>query len=130
MVQDPLRKIQIPANLRSGDSFIFQDPEVGPVTIVIPQNAIPGGYINVIMPSKVDEDGDTTQCERPIMMDRATIGATVAGGLLGVILAGSVGCFVCAGGAAYLATAKKDTSMGSAVRRVGKSYCIPIHIHT
>eukprot|EP01031_Cornospumella_fuschlensis_P037640 gene37640-45726_t len=121
VVQDPLKRIQIPANLRPGDSFIYQDPELGPVTIVVPQSAVPGGFINVIMPAKVEEDVDASQCERPVVMDRATIGATIAGGLLGVILAGSVGCFVCAGGAAYLATAKKDTSMGSAVRRVGDS---------
>lgn len=120
VVQDPIRRIQIPAHLQPGDSFIFQDHEVGPVTIIVPPKGTPGGYIDVIMPSKVEEDVDVAQCDRPIMMDRATIGATVAGGVLGVILAGSVGCFVCAGGAAYLATAKKDTSMGSAVRRVGK----------
>jgi hypothetical protein len=123
VVEDPIKQIQIPLNVRPGDSFVYHDPHTGPFTVIVPSNASPGSFINVVVPSSVEmldaEDDSAAGCSRSVTLDRATIGATVAAGVVGTIVFGTIGGIVLAGGAAYLATAKKDSPMGQSVRKAG-----------
>lgn len=121
VVEDPIKQIQIPPNLRPGDSFIHHDPVSGPFTVIVPPNAVPGGFINVVVPHSIEVVEGDAGCGPSVTIDRSTMGATVAAGVVGMLVFGPIGCVVLAGGAAYVATAKKDTPMGQGVRKAGDS---------
>lgn len=118
VVEDPIVQIQIPPHLKPGDTFIYHHTS-GPFTVEVPPNATPGGFINVVVPSRVEVmDSAETECSA-VTIDRSTLGATVAAGVVGTLLFGALGGLVLAGGAAYVAVSKKDSPLGQTVRHAG-----------
>lgn len=118
VVEDPVKRIQIPPNLHPGDSFIVTPDNGAPFTVIVPEGALPGTYINVIVPIEAEAVEEHKKSNSKIKIDKATAGAALVGGVVGVVCFGAVGGIVLAGGAAYAAT-RKDSKVGEEVRKVG-----------
>jgi hypothetical protein len=126
IVHEPVKCIQIPPGLRPGDSFIVTPDNCPPFTVVVPEGATPGMFVNVVVPLETRTDGSSynnSQNNRDYLkIDKAVAGAAVVGGVVGLIAIGTVGAVVFAGGAAYAAT-RTDSKIGQNVRKIGdKSY--------
>jgi len=118
VVEDPVKRIQIPPNLRPGDSFIVTPDYGTPFTVIVPEGAIPGTYINVIVPAEAEVVGENTRNNNTLKIDKATAGAALVGGVVGAVCFGAIGGILLAGGVAYAAT-RKDSKIGEEVRKVG-----------
>jgi hypothetical protein len=97
-------RLQIPNGLYAGDTFAVT-PDNGRVfTVIVPENALPGSYIEVVVPtegqwtSPVDANGRKTVNPS---MNKATAGAALVGGVVGTLLLGPVVGILLAGGAAF-----------------------------
>jgi hypothetical protein len=94
-------KIRIPRGLRTGDTFIVTQDDGRVFTVVIPEGAIPGGEIEVIVPDEITTAQGTTD---EISLKKSTAGAALAGAVVGTLILGPIGGLVLAGGAAYATT--------------------------
>eukprot|EP00596_Hydrurales_sp_CCMP1899_P011284 CAMPEP_0119051252 /NCGR_PEP_ID=MMETSP1177-20130426/72929_1 /TAXON_ID=2985 /ORGANISM="Ochromonas sp, Strain CCMP1899" /LENGTH=142 /DNA_ID=CAMNT_0007030391 /DNA_START=67 /DNA_END=492 /DNA_ORIENTATION=+ len=115
-------RLQIPTGLFAGDTFIVT-PDNGRVfTVIVPENAIPGSYIEVIVPDEVEPvSHDEGSPPNPtIAVNKTTAGAALAGGVLGTLILGPIGGVVGAMGAAY-ATTRKEGKIGKYSRIIGES---------
>jgi hypothetical protein len=116
VVEDPVKRIQIPVGLRPGDSFIITEYGT-PFTVIVPEGTASGSYINVIVPSEASVvDSESKKFE----VDKSMAGAAIIGGTVGLVLFGPIVGVVLAGGAA-LAASQKDNDLGRGVRRAGKA---------
>jgi hypothetical protein len=128
VLQDPVKQIQVPDGLNQGDSFVYHDEFYGSFTVIVPPDLPPGGFINVVIPSQIevvtssdDEEGKPRKSSsKKVIMDRAVLGAAATAGIAGALTIGPICGIVLAGGAAYLASSKKKTPVGRAVRKVGE----------
>ena len=124
VVEDPVKIIQIPPNLRPGDSFIVHPDHGSPFTVIVPEGAVSGAYIKVIVPTDatvVHEAGGDGKKSDKIEVDKATAGAALAAGVVGLVVFGTIGGVVMAGGAAYVAATQPNSKVGKAVRNVGQT---------
>lgn len=124
VITDPVRRVQIPDGAQPGDMFLVSNDGNGrPFTVIVPQGASPGSFIDVLIPSnETGKEDDNDEIPRGFCgADRAVTGAAIAGGIIGGLTLGIVGGIVLAGGAAFIATNKKDTKIGKEVRKVGGS---------
>lgn len=124
VVEEPIKQIQIPPNMRPGDSFIVTPDNYPPFTVIVPEGATPGSFVTVVIPSEMIVGNGTQTSSRGdfIKVDKGVAGAAVVGGVIGLVVLGSVGGIVLAGGAAYAAT-RKDSKIGRSMHRIGdKSY--------
>ncbi len=124
VVEEPIKRVQVPPNMRPGDSFIVTEYGV-PFTVVVPEGAPPGTYLNVLLPSEatiVGGDGGSVSGEgdrRKVKIDKGVAGAAIIGAAVGAIVLGPIAAVVLAGGAAVVAS-QKNSKMGTQVRNVGK----------
>ena len=97
-------KLQIPRGLSAGDTFIVT-PDNGRVfTVIVPENAVAGSYIEVIVPDEVEPltvNSSSAQNDPVITVQKTTAGAALAGALVGTLLLGPIVGILLAGGAAY-----------------------------
>lgn len=119
VVDEQIRKVQIPMGLIGGDSFIVT-PENGRVfTVIVPEGEIGGNYINIVVPDEalaVEPEEDS----RKLKVSKATVGAAVVGGIAGAIVLGPLVGLALAGAAAY-ATTRETGKIGETARKVGDS---------
>ena len=128
VVPNQEKKIMIPPGLSPGDTFIYTPENGRSITVVVPENARSGMYLNIVVPDEVlversdaDEPARKTTASDDssnIKISKATAGAAIVGGLVGAVVFGPVGAVVLAGGAAYATTRKKGT-IGVTARNVG-----------
>lgn len=118
-------KVLIPAGLNPGDTFIYTPKDGRSITVVVPANARPGTYLNIVVPDEIlVERSDGAELPKfstdnnNFKINKATAGAALVGGVVGAIVFGPVGAVVLAGGAAY-ATTRKKGSIGVTARKVG-----------
>lgn len=124
MVGEPMKCVQIPPGLRPGDSFIVTPDDCPAFTVVVPEGASAGMFVNVIVPmdSQPAHTSPPRQKRDYLQVDKAVVGAAIVGGIVGVCVLGTIGGVVLAGGAAYAAT-RKDSKIGHAARKIGdKTY--------
>lgn len=126
MVGEPMKCVQIPPGLRPGDVFIVTPDDCPSFTVVVPEGASPGMFVNVVVPiSSQPANNDATpplQKRDYLQVDKAVVGAAIVGGVVGVCVLGTVGAVVLAGGAAYAAS-RSNGRIGHAARSVGgKTY--------
>ena len=97
-------RLQIPRGLSAGDTFVVT-PDNGRVfTVIVPENAVAGSYIEVIVPDEVEPvtvDSSSAQNDPVLTVHKTTAGAALAGALLGTLLMGPIVGILLAGGAAY-----------------------------
>ena len=97
-------RLQIPRGLMAGDTFVVT-PDNGRVfTVIVPENAVPGSYIEVIVPDEIEAiplDSDGKPLNPVMTVRKTTAGAALAGALLGTLLMGPIVGILLAGGAAY-----------------------------
>lgn len=97
-------RLQIPRGLNAGDTFIVT-PDSGRVfTVIVPDNAAPGSYIEVIVPDEVEtvsSDADGNPSNPTITVNKTTAGAALAGAVFGTLILGPIGGVLCSAGAAY-----------------------------
>ena len=128
-VRSQSKKLLIPIGLVPGDTFIFTPENGHPISVVVPENARAGTYINIVIPDEVVVEAHSSENNQniktyrrndgeEIKISKATAGAALVGGLLGAAVFGSIGAVVLAGGAAY-ATTRKQGKIGSTARKVG-----------
>jgi len=130
VVPNQEKKIMIPPGLNPGDTFIYTPENGRSITVVVPENARSGMYLNIVVPDEVlveRSDAEVPVRSRKstsgddssnIKISKATAGAAIVGGLVGAVVFGPVGAVVLAGGAAYATTRKKGT-IGVTARNVG-----------
>lgn len=111
-----------------GEAFVVS-PRVGtPFTVIVPEGAQPGTFIQVTVPeasriysdgeNDTDVDSNSRGCTK-IKIQKETAGAALVGGVIGTICLGPIGGLVLAGGAAYCTTRKRG-KIGSTSRMIGK----------
>lgn len=94
-------RLQIPRGLVAGDTFVVT-PDSGRVfTVIVPENAAPGSYIEVIVPDEVDPVAVGPDGTPVMTVHKSTAGAALAGALLGTLLMGPIVGILLAGGAVY-----------------------------
>lgn len=97
-------RLQIPRGLIAGDTFVVT-PDSGRIfTVIVPENAIPGSYIEVIVPDEVEAsslDADGRPLSPVMTVKKTTAGAALAGALIGTLFMGPILGILLAGGAAY-----------------------------
>jgi hypothetical protein len=115
--QQKITKVQIPLGLVGGDSFIVT-PDNGRIfTVVVPEGAQGGSFIQVIVP----DDQNTSDLQQPfVKLSKATVGAAVLGGVVGTLILGPICGVILAGGAAY-ATTRQHGRIGETSRNAGNS---------
>ena len=117
VVDSQVMKIQIPLGLKVGDSFIVTPHNGRVFTVIVPQGASGGGFIEVIVPDEVLSNHADEQ--KPfVQVSKATVGAAVVAGVIGTVVLGPVIGIVLAGGAAY-ATTRKEGKIGENARKMG-----------
>jgi hypothetical protein len=95
-------RLQIPRGLSAGDTFVVT-PDNGRIfTVIVPEHAMPGSYIEVIVPDEVTaesigNDGNYIA----LSTTKTSAGAALAGALVGTLLLGPIGGIILAGGAFY-----------------------------
>lgn len=123
-VHDPVKRIQIPPNLRVGDTFIVNPEDGPPFTVVVPEGAPPGSFINIVVPLQANilaSDGDSSNQKVVLEIDKSVVGAAVFGAIVGTVLIGPVVGMALAGGVAYVAHNKKDSNSGKEIRKIGNA---------
>jgi hypothetical protein len=112
-----ITKVQIPLGLVGGDSFVVT-PDNGRIfTVIVPEGALGGTFIQVIVP----DDQKTDDSQQPfVKLSKATVGAAVLGGVVGTLLLGPICGVILAGGAAY-ATTRQQGRIGETSRKAGNS---------
>ena len=95
-VKDEIMKVQIPNNCRPGDSFVVTPPDGRVFTVIVPDNAMPGSFIDIVVPS--DDAGAPNPNPSSVTLKKSTIGAVLAGGAVGLLF-GPIGVVCLAGGA-------------------------------
>lgn len=119
VVEDPIKRIQVPPNCKAGDSFIVTDYGV-PFTVIVPEGATSGSYLNVVVPQEATVVAeDTTNTRGKMKIDKAVAGAAILGVVVGTLVAGPIVGVIAAGGAAFAAS-QKDGDISKTVRDVGK----------
>mmetsp|Transcript_24089 Transcript_24089/g.26360 ORF Transcript_24089/g.26360 Transcript_24089/m.26360 type:complete len:158 (+) Transcript_24089:114-587(+) len=122
VVEDPIKRIQVPPNCKAGDSFIVTDYGV-PFTVIVPEGATPGAYLNVVVPQEATvvgaDDTNTQNTRGKLKIDKAVAGAAILGVVVGTLVAGPIIGVIAAGGAAFAAS-QKDGDISKTVRDVGK----------
>ncbi len=119
VVDSQVTKIQIPLGLKPGDSFIVTPANGRVFTVIVPEGASGGGFIEVIVPDEAESHSVNGQ--KPfVQISKATVGAAVLAGVVGAIVVGPVVGLVMAGGAAY-ATTREHGKIGETSRKVGNS---------
>ena len=88
--------VEIPPSAVPGGSFDYITPSGKVILVSVPQNAAPGGFIDVPIEDEEDEDVE-------IVIKRSTLGAALAGGLIGTIALGPVFGVLLGLGAGYTA---------------------------
>lgn len=118
-------KVLIPSGLVPGDTFIYTPKDGRSITVIVPENARPGTYLNIVVPDEIRvERSDGAESPKfsadnnNFKINKATAGAALVGGVIGAVVFGPVGAVVLAGGAAY-ATTRKKGSVGVTARKVG-----------
>jgi len=108
--------VQIPVGAVPGGSFEFIAANGKTILVSVPTDAIPGGFIDVC----IDEDEDDEDIE--LRMKKSTIGAAVAGGILGSIMLGPFIGVALAIGAGYTAAkgVEKFPKVQSSMKTIGK----------
>ena len=113
-VKDEIMKVQIPNNCRPGDSFVVTPPDGQVFTVIVPDNAMPGSFIDIVVPS--DDAGAPNPNPSSVTLKKSTIGAVLAGGAVGLLF-GPIGVVCLAGGA--LAAVSDKGAIGASSRSVG-----------
>lgn len=121
-------QVQVPAGHGPGDTFICYPGGNGrPFTVIVPDGAMGGAYLEVIVPDAAEVDKKTSsaagasaeQNENDFLRIRkSTLAAGVAGGLVGAVLLGPIGAVVIGGASAY-ATTRQSGKIGETARKVG-----------
>ena len=97
-------RLQIPRGLMAGDTFIVT-PDTGRVfTVIVPENALPGSFIEVIVPDEITTgfvSADDNPSSVNMSVNKTRAGAALAGALIGTFLMGPIVGIIFAGGAAY-----------------------------
>jgi hypothetical protein len=114
VVNSQVMRIQIPIGLSAGDSFIVTPTNGRVFTVIVPEGAPGGSFIQVIVP----DEAQAVQPKDGVKLTKATIGAAVVGGVIGAVVLGPVCGLLLAGGAAY-ATTREHGKVGEASRKVG-----------
>lgn len=119
--------VQVPEGLKAGDSFPVSAPSrsgSGDITFraIVPEGMYGGCFIDVYVPEDGSDEAvvGTPSAERnrnTVCLKKSTVGAAIAGGVVGVLLMGTVGGFILAGGA--VAAASNSGKIGKAARVVG-----------
>lgn len=107
--------VQIPVGAVPGGSFEFIAANGRTILVSVPSDAIPGGFIDVC----IDDDEDD---EIEVKLKKSTVGAAVAGGLVGSIFLGPFIGVVLALGAGYTAAkgVEKFPKVQSSMKTIGK----------
>ena len=88
----------------AGDTFIVT-PDTGRVfTVIVPENALPGSFIEVIVPDEITTgfvSADDNPSSVNMSVNKTRAGAALAGALIGTFLMGPIVGIIFAGGAAY-----------------------------
>lgn len=116
-VDDNITKVQIPAGLRPGDSFVVSPPNGRSFTVIVPEGSAPGTFISIVIPNDSAAASADPQSDE-VKFKRAAVGAAAAGAVVGALLLGPLGALVFGGGAAY-ATTRKEGKIGKSARSVG-----------
>ena len=108
--------VQIPSNAVPGGCFDYTTASGKTIVVSVPHNSSPGGYVDV----EVDEDDDDGEIK--VSIKRSTIGAAVAGGLIGTIFLGPLIGAIIAVGAGYSAAKGIDNmpKIQSSMKTLGK----------
>jgi hypothetical protein len=119
VVEDPVKRIQIPSGMKPGDSFIVTEHGT-PFTVFVPEGAVPGSYVNVIVSTEAKVvDDEKSSSSKKLKIDKSMAGAAIIGGVVGAVVFGPVTAVVLAGGAAFAASKKNDNAVGREFRKVG-----------
>eukprot|EP01034_Spumella_vulgaris_P024507 gene24507-30861_t len=120
VVDEPLAtKVQIPLNLVAGDTFTVTTDEGRLLSVTVPEGAIGGSWIQVIVPSEQFDEMMNNNEKKPFLrITKATLGAAVVGVVVGSIVMGPVGGIVLGGACAY-ATTRENSKIGDFSRKWG-----------
>jgi hypothetical protein len=120
-------KVQVPQGLSPGDTFIVTPSDGRVFTVIVPDGATPGTWIEVIMPTEVEGvvNNESSKDSPTFKVPKAAAGAAVAGGVVGGLLCMTIGAPVIlgaavAGGLGAYATTRKDDKIGDQSRYVGR----------
>mmetsp|Transcript_18261 Transcript_18261/g.16554 ORF Transcript_18261/g.16554 Transcript_18261/m.16554 type:complete len:152 (-) Transcript_18261:51-506(-) len=120
-VDSQIMKVSIPSGLKPGDSFIVTPKNGRVFTVIVPEGYVAGKTIEVVVPDEViipDDDSDDNHSS--VSFKKATVGAAIVGGAIGLCLLGPIGGLCLGGGAAYLASKEKGQA-GEVARKAGKT---------
>lgn len=114
--QKTIVPVQIPVGAVPGGSFEFIAANGKTILVSVPPDAVPGGFIDVC----IDDDDDDEDIE--LRLKKSTIGAAVAGGLVGSLLLGPFIGIALAIGAGYTAAqgVEKFPKVQSSMKTIGK----------
>lgn len=112
-VDEQVMKVQIPSGLKVGDSFIVTPPDGRVFTVIVPEGAAAGSFIDIIVP----QDAAVAKDPKAVTMKKSTVGALALGGAVGLCF-GPIGALVMAGAA--VAAVSSKGKVGDTSRMVGE----------
>ncbi len=118
VVDSQISRIQIPLGLRPGDSFIVTPTNGRVFTVIVPEGALGGSFIEVIVPDETKLSATNGDKKNSLSISKATVVAAVVAGVVGAVFVGPVVGLLLAGGAAY-ATTREQGKVGETARKVG-----------
>jgi hypothetical protein len=125
-VNNQTLRVQIPVGLNAGDTLTVTlggthavDGTVKTFTVIVPENAFPGSYIEVVVPIRsppllVDADRLST-------LHQATAGAALVGAVVGTVFLGPLVGILLAGGAAAATVTAPKSKINEGARDMGQS---------
>lgn len=123
VLEDTIISVQIPPNVREGETFQVTPVNGSPFSVVVPKGVAPGSFVNIalpvnsVAPAAAAVSSDDTSCQ--ITMNKTVLGAAVAGCVVGSIFLGVIGGVVIAGACGYAASVPSDSKVSRTMRKVG-----------
>ena len=120
---DPTIRVQIPAGVAPGSSFVVRLDTGEQFAVSCPAGSRPGDYLDIIVPHREGSGAGGAAAaagsgSESVTLSKAQVGLAGAGAAAGLLLAGPITAVALAGAGAYAAS--KDGAAGATAKEFGK----------